>query len=119
MISLLASYNDKIANIVLENALIVAKNNSYEIQKEILYVFANKVCNMIREDIKNSKFYTIIDEACDESKKEQMTLILKFIDNDGLIREYFSNIAHITDTSMLDEFPRSQLLADIFYNFKT
>ena len=63
MISLLASYNDKVANVVLENAPVVAKYTSHEIQKEILYVLANKVCNKIHEDIGDSKFCTIVDEA--------------------------------------------------------
>ena len=101
MISLLASYNDRVTNIVLENASVVAKYTSHEIQKEILYVFANKVGNMIHEDIENFKFCIIVDEVCDEFKKEQMALILRFVDVDGLIREYFFDIAHVTDTSAL------------------
>ncbi|XP_027166505.1 uncharacterized protein LOC113766520 [Coffea eugenioides] len=42
LIKLLASYNDKVANVVQENAPSNASYTSPEIQKEILYIFSNK-----------------------------------------------------------------------------
>ena len=81
----MASYNDKVESVVLENAQKSAKYNSHIIQKEILQVIASKVQNKIREDIGNSKFCIIVDEARDESKREQMAIVLRFVDEDGLI----------------------------------
>ncbi|XP_071933861.1 uncharacterized protein [Coffea arabica] len=43
LIKLLASYNDKVANVVQENVPSNASYTSPEIQKEILYIFSNKV----------------------------------------------------------------------------
>ena len=59
------------------------------IQKEILHILTNKVCNKIRHDVGNSKFCIIIDETHDESKREQMIIILRYVDNGGFIRECF------------------------------
>jgi hypothetical protein len=101
MIKLLASYNDKVANVVLENAPKSAKYTSHTIQKEILQVIASKVRNKIREDIGDSKFCIIVDEARDESKREQMAIVLRFVDKDGFIQERFFDIVHVKDTSAL------------------
>ncbi|KAL4620507.1 hypothetical protein ACB092_06G159400 [Castanea dentata] len=86
MIRILASYNDKAAQVVLENAYKSATYTSPTIQKEILHVIASKVRSKIREDIEDSKFCIIVDESCDESKREQLALVLRFDDNDGFIQ---------------------------------
>ncbi|XP_050368880.1 uncharacterized protein LOC126786972 [Argentina anserina] len=44
---------------------------------------ASKARSKIREDIGDSKFCIIVDEACDESKREQMVLFLRFINREG------------------------------------
>lgn len=77
MIQLLASYNGDDKNVVLENA---PKTTMSLLQfKKILHVLVNKVCKKIYEDIGDSKFYISVDEACDESKREQMALVLRFV----------------------------------------
>jgi mannitol/fructose-specific phosphotransferase system IIA component len=43
----------------------------------------------------------IIDESRDESKKEQITLVLRFVDKEGLIKEQFLNMVHVRDTTAL------------------
>ena len=53
------------------------------------------------KEIQNSKFCIIVDEARNESKREQMTIILKFVTKDGFIRERFFDIVHVKDTSAL------------------
>ncbi|XP_059456615.1 uncharacterized protein LOC132186648 [Corylus avellana] len=78
-----------------------AKYTSHTIQKEILHVIASKVRNKIREDIGDSKFCIIVDEARDESKREQMAIVLRFVDKDGFIQERFFDIVHVKDTSAL------------------
>ena len=56
-----------------------------------------KIC----KDIGDSKFCIIVDEAWDESKREQMTIVLRFVDKDSCIQEYFFDIVHVKDTSAL------------------
>ncbi|KAG6730395.1 hypothetical protein I3842_01G077400 [Carya illinoinensis] len=101
ILKLLASYNDKVGKLVLENAPKSSKYTSPQIQKEILEVLAKKVRNKIREDIGDSRFCIIVDEARDESKREQMAIILRFVDVDGFIQERFFDLVHIKDTSAL------------------
>jgi len=101
MIKILASYNEKVATVVLENAPKSAKYTSHRIQKEILQVMASKVRDKIREDIGDSKFCIIVDEARDESKREQMAIVLRFVDKYGFIQERFFDLVHVKDTSAL------------------
>ncbi|XP_030941602.1 zinc finger MYM-type protein 1-like [Quercus lobata] len=101
MIRILASYYDKVEQVVLENAPKFAKYTSPTIQKEILHVIASKVQRKICEDIGDSKFCIIVDESRDESKREQMTLVLRFADNEGFIQERFFDLSHVKDIAAL------------------
>jgi Ulp1 family protease len=71
LIKLMSIYNEDVAKVVLENATRNAKYTSRHVQKDILYVLAKRVQNAIREEIDNSKFCIIIDEARDEFKRKQ------------------------------------------------
>ncbi|XP_062118812.1 uncharacterized protein LOC133832491 [Humulus lupulus] len=96
-LKLLASYNDKVASVVQENAPLNATYTLPTIQKEILYIFSNKVKKEIRQEIGDSKFCIIVDEALDVSKREQMTLVLRFVDKEGFIRERYFGVVHRND----------------------
>ncbi|XP_024164107.1 uncharacterized protein LOC112171105 [Rosa chinensis] len=98
LLELLASYNEKVAEVILQNA---PRNASYtlpKIQKQMLQAFSVRVKKAIREEINDSKFCIIVDEARDESKKEQMAIVLRFVDKDGFIRERFFGLVHVSDT---------------------
>jgi hypothetical protein len=98
-IKLVSTYNKNVADVVLENAPENAKYTSHHVQKDILHVLAKRVRDAIREEISNSKFCIIVDEARDESKREQMVIILRFVNKDGFIQERFFDIVHVKDTS--------------------
>ncbi|XP_057803145.1 uncharacterized protein LOC131018439 [Salvia miltiorrhiza] len=93
-----ASYNEEVASVVLENASKNASYTSHSIQKEILSVYASKIQKFIRAEIGDEKFCIIVDESRDESKREQMAIILRFVDKDGFVRERFFDIVHVEDT---------------------
>ncbi|CAM8916891.1 unnamed protein product [Rhodiola kirilowii] len=95
-----ASLNSDVAK-VLDNAPRNASYTSPKIQKQILQVLAIKVKKFIREEIGCAKFCIIVDEARDESKREQMTLVLRFVDRDGCIKERFFGLLHVKDTASL------------------
>jgi pyridoxine/pyridoxamine 5'-phosphate oxidase len=59
------------------------------IQKEILHIFSTKVKKAIHDEISDAKFCILVDKARDESMKEQMTIVLRFVDKDGFVRELF------------------------------
>ena len=101
LIELLAFYNDNVKKIMLESAPKSTKYISHSVQKEILHVLANEMWKKIREDIENSKFCIIIDKARDESKREQMALVLRFVDKDGFIKERFFDLSYVKDTTAL------------------
>ena len=58
--------------------------------------------NAIREEIGDAKFCILVDEAWDESKREQMTIILRFVDKNGFIKERFFYVVHVRDTIALN-----------------
>ncbi|QHO08166.1 Zinc finger MYM-type protein [Arachis hypogaea] len=55
----------------------------------------------ICEEIGDSKFCIVVDEARDESKREQMALVLRFVDIHGFIQERFLDLVHVKDTTSL------------------
>ncbi|KAJ8774419.1 hypothetical protein K2173_016865 [Erythroxylum novogranatense] len=92
MVKLLATYDKNVANVVLENAPGNAQYISPSVQKEILYIFARRIRAIIREDIDNAKYCIIIDESRDESKREQMSIVLRF---------KFFDLVHVSNTTAL------------------
>ena len=84
---------------VLENHLRnCGKNRTYiskTSQNRIINNCGEVIVDKIIHDIKESKFYTIIaDEASDSSHKEQLSLVLRFVDCDMNIREEFISFLH-------------------------
>ncbi|KAF8394755.1 hypothetical protein HHK36_020972 [Tetracentron sinense] len=79
MIKILASYNKSVDEVVLENAIGNVKYTLPMIQKEILHILSRKVRDVIREEIGDAKFCIIVDEARNDSKRKQMTLVLRFV----------------------------------------
>ncbi|KAG2604865.1 hypothetical protein PVAP13_4NG097550 [Panicum virgatum] len=101
MVKLLASYNKEVNDVVLQNAPKKAKYTSPDVQKEILNIYARKVQISIREEIGNSKFCIMVDESRDESKKEQMAIVVRFVNKEGIIKERFLDLIHVKDTAAL------------------
>jgi hypothetical protein len=99
MLELLASYNEQVGAFVLDNAPQNAKYTSHQIQKEILHVFARNVQSSIRHEIGDARFCLIVDETQDESRREQMALVVRFVNRSRFIREQFLDIVHVKDTT--------------------
>ncbi|CAI0435348.1 unnamed protein product [Linum tenue] len=98
-LQLLADHNEEIGRVALDKAPPYAKYISHEIQKQILHVLAKKVRNHIFEEVGNYKYSIIVDEASDESSHEQMAIVLRFVDANGLIQERFFDIVHVENTT--------------------
>ncbi|XP_028079332.1 zinc finger MYM-type protein 1-like [Camellia sinensis] len=99
LIKLLASYNEDVVAMVLENAPQNASYHSHGIQKQIPSIFSNKIQRFIREEINDGKFCILVDESEDESKREQMAIVLRFVDKYGFIKERFFDIVHVLNTT--------------------
>ncbi|CAN1222341.1 hypothetical protein LINGRAPRIM_LOCUS549 [Linum grandiflorum] len=74
-----AKLNEEIKNVVLDKAPGNAKYTSPGIQKEILAIIANRVRGKIREEIGDSCYAILVDEAVDQAGREQMSIILRFM----------------------------------------
>ncbi|KAL9685702.1 hypothetical protein QQ045_023153 [Rhodiola kirilowii] len=94
-----ASMNDEIAKVVLENAPRHAMYIAPSIQKEILDIIATKIRNKIRQEIGDAKFCILVDESLDVSQKEQMAIILRFVDEDGFLQERYFEIVSVAATT--------------------
>jgi hypothetical protein len=84
ILDLTISYNEQLIEVIVK----VLKNVSYacpRVQKEILHVFSTKVKKVIRDEIGDAKFCLIVDKAHDESMKEQMAIVLRFVDNNDFV----------------------------------
>jgi Domain of unknown function (DUF4371) len=90
MIKIFTEFNPKVENIMFENATYYFKYTSHDIQKETLNIFASKGWKHIRDEIRDLNFSIIMDESCDVAKRAQMALVFRFIDHDGVLKEYFS-----------------------------
>ncbi|XVF76083.1 hypothetical protein PTKIN_Ptkin13bG0237700 [Pterospermum kingtungense] len=101
MVNFLATMNEDISRVCLDNAPENSKYTSIDIQKEILKILADEVRKKIREEIGSGKFCILVDEALDESNQEQMTIILRFVDYHGIIRESFFDVVGVHDTTAL------------------
>ena len=66
-----------------------------------MQILTNKIRSVIREEIGKSKFCIIVDEARDKSKKEQMAIVLRFVDKVGFVREHFFDLVHVSNTISL------------------
>lgn len=100
MKQLLASYNDKIASVVLQNA---ALNISYTSSQKRRF-FLSFLVRLRKRYVRRFgvvKFCIFVNETRDESKKEQTALILRFVDKDDFIRERFFGFVHVKDTTSL------------------
>ncbi|KAI8524570.1 hypothetical protein RHMOL_Rhmol13G0159300 [Rhododendron molle] len=99
MIEFLASYNPDVHAVVLHNAPQNASYHSGQTQREILSIFRDKIQRFICEEINGGKFCILVDESQDESNREQMAIVLRFVDKDGIVRERFFDIVHVLNTA--------------------
>ncbi|XP_042386457.1 zinc finger MYM-type protein 1-like [Zingiber officinale] len=81
-LDVLSMYNDELSKAIAK-APKNAKYTSHDIQKQILHVLLMRVKNVIREEIGVAKYCIIVDEARDESKREQVSIVLRGQGYDG------------------------------------
>ncbi|CAL8095954.1 unnamed protein product [Prunus armeniaca] len=101
IIKCFARMNMEVEKVVLDKAPQNAQYISNDIQKQILHIFATKVRKTICRELGMNKFCILVDESLDESGKEQMAIILRFVDGQGFIRERFFDIVSVADTNAL------------------
>ncbi|XP_039120394.1 zinc finger MYM-type protein 1-like, partial [Dioscorea cayenensis subsp. rotundata] len=103
-------YNEEANKVMLSNA---PKNNqltSSTIQRHIIEACGKETRKVILNEIGDKFFSLLLDEARDSSMKEQMAVVLRFVNDVGEIVESFVGVVHVIETStqclknVVDEF---------------
>ena len=77
------------------------KLTALEIQKDIVRAIAIETLNVIVKDLINVIFSILVDESHDLSGKEQMVVVLRYVDEKGYVIESFIGIEHVAYTIAL------------------
>ncbi|KAG2620807.1 hypothetical protein PVAP13_3NG200304 [Panicum virgatum] len=70
-----------------------------EIQRDIVECFANEIMQSILEELGGDVFSLLVDESRDVSCKEQMGVVLRYVDKCGIVKERFVGLVHVTETT--------------------
>jgi hypothetical protein len=78
-----------------DNSLLV----SPDIQTDIVKCFAEEILHSILQDMGVDVFCLLVDESKDVSCKEQMAIVLRYVDNFGDVKESFVALVHVKNTT--------------------
>ncbi|XP_042041184.1 zinc finger MYM-type protein 1-like [Salvia splendens] len=98
LLKVISSCSDEISSVVLKNALDNLKLTSPRIQKDVINAFAVEKTKIIVQDMGNYFFSIIVDECRDVSVKEQMGVVVRYMDKNGCVLERFLGVVHVSDT---------------------
>ncbi|XP_042423298.1 zinc finger MYM-type protein 1-like [Zingiber officinale] len=93
--------NDEVAKTMNENAPGNNQMKSPTVQKDLTRACVAEVTNVILNDIKDNIFSLMVDECRDILIKEQMGVVLRYVNKHGCVIERFLAIVHVSDTSAI------------------
>ncbi|KAL4600486.1 hypothetical protein ACB092_11G202000 [Castanea dentata] len=96
----LGDHNESI-NEVMQNTWKNCKLTHPDIQKDMVNAIAHETSKAIIEDLGNGFFSILVNESRDISVKEQMALVLRYVNKQGIIIERFLGIVHVASTTAL------------------
>ncbi|XP_042391829.1 zinc finger MYM-type protein 1-like [Zingiber officinale] len=91
--------NKEVSKVVNQNAPGNNQMISPAIQKDLTRACASEITLSIIEDIGNNVFSLMVDESRDILVKEQMGVVLIYVNKRGQVIERFLAIVHVSDTS--------------------
>ena len=59
------------------------------------------IVESIIEEIVGDVFYLIVDESADVSDKEQMVVVMQYVDKCGVLKERLIGVVHVNETTSL------------------
>ncbi|XP_042009034.1 zinc finger MYM-type protein 1-like [Salvia splendens] len=98
-LKVISSCNEEIASVVLKNAPDNLKLTSPDIQRDIINAFAVETTKAIVHDMRSEFFSILVDECRDVSVKEQMGVVVRYVDKNGCVIERFLGVVHVSDTT--------------------
>ncbi|XP_028111772.1 zinc finger MYM-type protein 1-like [Camellia sinensis] len=99
LLKLLVDHNEDVKVVTLSNAPQNLRLTSPDIQKDIVNVAVFETINVIIRDLGDALFSILIDEAPDISIKEQMTVVILYVDKKGQVIELFLGIEYVANTN--------------------
>ena len=96
----MGDHNESI-NEVLQKTPKNCKLTHHAIQKDIVNAIARETSKAIIKDLDNGFFSILVDESHDISVKEQMALILCYVNKKGIIIKRFLGIVHVASATAL------------------
>ncbi|KAD3640818.1 hypothetical protein E3N88_30041 [Mikania micrantha] len=100
-LELIGEVNEEIGKVILGNAPRNNQMTSPKIQQDIKHCFAQEVLKQIFDDLDGDVFSLLVDESSDVSKKEQMAVVIRYVDKYGIVKERFIGLVHVMETSAL------------------
>ncbi|XP_039133781.1 zinc finger MYM-type protein 1-like [Dioscorea cayenensis subsp. rotundata] len=91
---------ESVGRVINENAPGNNQMTSPQIQKELVRACAEETTRTIIDEIGDSHFSILLDESREKSIKEQMTVIVRFVNKQGQVIERFLAVEHVVDTSV-------------------
>jgi hypothetical protein len=89
---------EEVKEVLFTNAPGNDQMTSPKIQKDLVNCCAVETTRAIINEMGDCLFSILVDEARDNSIKEQMAVILRFVDQSGVVKERFLGITHVADT---------------------
>ncbi|XP_070672078.1 uncharacterized protein [Malus domestica] len=100
LLQFLADHDEKIKAVVLDKAPGNLKLIAHSIQKDLVHSCSIETIKTIISDMKNARFFSLlVDEACDVSIKEQMAVVLRYVEKNGKVIKRFVGVQHVPDTT--------------------
>ncbi|XP_068328303.1 uncharacterized protein [Pyrus communis] len=95
----LADHNEKVRKVVFENAPKNLKYTSSDIQKDLIHACAIETINPITKDMEGTFLSLLVDGSHDASTKEQMAVVLCYVNKKGEAIEMFLGVQHVSSTT--------------------
>ena len=93
--------HDESINEVLQNTPKNCKITHSDIQKDIVNAILRETSKVIIKDLDNGFFSILVNESCDISIKEQMSLVLCYVNKKRIIIEQFLGVVHVSSSITL------------------
>ncbi|KAI5327177.1 hypothetical protein L3X38_026573 [Prunus dulcis] len=99
LLQFLADHDEKVCADVFENALGNLKYITPKIQKDLVNSCAAKTMDAIISDMDNAFFSILVNESRDVSIREQIAVVLRYVNKKGQVIERFVGVQYVFDTT--------------------